>query len=74
MNMLVNGEAWQPNWLKHIQMRRFLVSELKLTVSEPEYRAKNEQVATSLLTSCNYLLQQADTRIGSHGLRQPFGN
>ena len=34
------------------------------------YTAKNEQVVTSLLTSCNNLLQQADIRMRSHGLRQ----
>ena len=49
MNILVNGEAWQPNWLKHIQMRRFLVSELKLTVSEPEY---TEQKTSKLQQVC----------------------
>ena len=32
--------------------------------------AKNAQVATSLLTSCNNLLQQADIRMRSHGLPQ----
>ena len=34
------------------------------------YRANNAQVATSLLTSCNNLFQQADIRMRSHGLRQ----
>ena len=34
------------------------------------YTAKNAQFATSLLTSCNNLLQQADIRMRSHGLRQ----
>ena len=34
------------------------------------YTAKNVQVATGLLTSCNNLLQQADIRMRSHGLRQ----
>ena len=34
------------------------------------YAAKNAPVATSLLTSCNNLLQQADIRMRSHGLRQ----
>ena len=29
----------------------------------------NAQVVTSLLTSCNNLLQQADIRMCSHGLR-----
>ena len=33
------------------------------------YTAKNTQVATSLLTSCNNLLQ-ANIRMRSHGLRQ----
>ena len=32
--------------------------------------AKNGQVVTSQLTSCNNLLQQADIRMHSHGLRQ----
>ena len=32
--------------------------------------AKNAQVAKSPLTSCNNLLQQADIRMRSHGLRQ----
>ena len=32
--------------------------------------AKNAQVLTSLLTSCNNLLQQADIRMGLHGLRR----
>ena len=31
---------------------------------------KNAQVATNLLPSCNNLLQQADIRMRSHGLRQ----
>ena len=34
------------------------------------YTAKNAQVATSLLTSWNNLLQKADIRMRSHGLRQ----
>ena len=34
------------------------------------YTAKNVQVVTSLLTSCNNLLQQADIRMRSHGLQQ----
>ena len=34
------------------------------------YTAKNAQVARRLLTSCNNLLQQADIRMRSHGLRQ----
>ena len=34
------------------------------------YTAKNVQVATSLLKSCNNLLQQADIRMRSHGLLQ----
>ena len=34
------------------------------------YTAKNAQVATSLLTSCNNLLQQADIWMRSYGLRQ----
>ena len=34
------------------------------------HTAKNAQVVTSLLTSCNNLLQQADIRMRSHGLRQ----
>ena len=34
------------------------------------YTAKNVQVATSLLTSCDNLSQQADLRMRSHGLRQ----
>ena len=34
------------------------------------YTAKNAQVATSLLTSCDNLLQQADITMRSHGLRQ----
>ena len=34
------------------------------------YTAKSAQVATGLLTSCNNLLQQADIRMRSHGLRQ----
>ena len=32
--------------------------------------AKNELIATGLLTSCNNVSQQADIRIRSHGLRQ----
>ena len=35
-----------------------------------DYTAKNAQVVTSLLTSCNNLIQQADIRMRSHGLRQ----
>ena len=35
-----------------------------------DYKAKNAQVAINLLTSCNNLLQQADIRMRSHGLRQ----
>ena len=34
------------------------------------YTAKNAQVVTSLLTSRNNLIQQADIRMRSHGLRQ----
>ena len=34
------------------------------------YTAKNAHIATSLLTSCNNLLQEADIRMCSHGLRQ----
>ena len=34
------------------------------------YTAKNAPVATSLLTSCNNLFQQADIRMRSHGLWQ----
>ena len=34
------------------------------------YTAKNAQVVTRLLTSCHNLLQQADMRMRSHGLRQ----
>ena len=34
------------------------------------YSAKNAQVATSLLTSCNNLLQQGDIRMRSYGLRR----
>ena len=34
------------------------------------YTAKNAQVVSSLLTSYNNLLQQADIRMRSHGLRQ----
>ena len=34
------------------------------------YAAKNAPVATGLLISCNNLLQQADIRMCSHGLRQ----
>ena len=34
------------------------------------YTAKSAQVSTSLLTSCNNLLQQDDIRMRSHGLRQ----
>ena len=34
------------------------------------YTAKNAQIATNLLTSWNNLLQQADIRMCSHGLRQ----
>ena len=34
------------------------------------YAAKNAQNATSLLTFCNNLLQQADIRMCLHGLRQ----
>ena len=32
----------------------------------PGYTAKNTQVLTSVLVSCNYLLQQADIRMRSH--------
>ena len=35
-----------------------------------DYTAKNVQVVTSLLPSCNNLLQQADIRMRSHGLLQ----
>ena len=35
-----------------------------------DYTDKNVHVATSLLTSCNNLLQQADIGMRSHGLRQ----
>ena len=34
------------------------------------HTAKNAQVGTSLLTSCNNLSQQADFRMRSHGLGQ----
>ena len=34
------------------------------------YTAKNAPVATSLLTSCKNLFQQADISVCSHGLRQ----
>ena len=34
------------------------------------YTAKNAQVATSLLTCCNNLLQQADISMRSYGLGQ----
>ena len=34
------------------------------------YTAKNAQVVTSLLTSCNNLLQQARYQVRSRGLRQ----
>ena len=37
------------------------------------YTVTNTQVATSLLTSCNNLLQQADIRMRLHGLRQLVG-
>ena len=46
-----------------------LFPQLK-TKKEVVYIAENAQVATILLTSCNNLLQQADIRIRSHGLRQ----
>ena len=41
-----------------------------LIFSVYRYTAKNAQVTTSLLTSCNNLLQPADNRMRSHGLRQ----
>ena len=34
------------------------------------HTTKNAQVVTALLTSCNNLLQHADIRMRSHGLRQ----
>ena len=34
------------------------------------YTTKNAQIATSLLTPCNILLQQADIKMRSPGLRQ----
>ena len=43
---------------------------LQLVVVKITYTAKNAQVATILLTSCNNLLQQADIRMRSQGLRQ----
>ena len=36
--------------------------------------SQKREGATSLLTSCNNLLQQADIRMRSHGLRQLFGD
>ena len=39
-----------------------------------KYTAKNLQVATTLLTSCNNLLQQADIRMCSHCSRQLVDN
>ena len=45
--------------------------QCQLCGSKPQtYTAKNVQVVASLLTSCNNLLQQADIRMHSHGLRQ----
>ena len=41
-----------------------------ITLGLPVHNKKKAQVATSLLTSCNNLLQQADIRMRSHGLRQ----
>ena len=35
------------------------------------HAAKNTQVTTNLLTSCNNSLQQTNNRMRSHGLRQP---
>ena len=50
-----------------------LFPQLK-TKKEVVYTGKNAQVATSLLTSCNNLLQQADIWMRSHGLRQLVDN
>ena len=47
------------------------LTELKLFY---DYTAKNAQVVTSLLTSCNNLFQQADIKMRSHGLRQLVDN
>ena len=38
--------------------------------SRSSLHSQNVQVVTGLLTSCNNLLQQADIRMRSHGLRQ----
>ena len=46
------------------------VSKLSHTFGDSYTQPKNAQIATSLLTSCNNLLQQADIRMRSHGLRQ----
>ena len=43
----------------------FLIYDVNIYI----YTDKNAEVATSLLTSCNNLLQQADIRMRSHGLR-----
>ena len=43
---------------------------VELSTDLEVYTAKNAPVATSLLTSCNNLSQQADIRMRSHGLRQ----
>ena len=52
-------------------IKRTTLTKTKLRVyTSGTCTAKNAQVITSLLTSCNKLLQQAGIRMRSHGLRQ----
>ena len=54
----------------HANIAAILVSFIDSRYFNQFYTAKNEQVVTSLFTSCNNLLQQADIRMRLHGLRQ----
>ena len=56
-----------PRGNSHVPQITFLNN---LKSYKPTTQPKNALVATSLLTSCNNLLQQADIRMRSHGLRQ----
>ena len=53
-----------PRFVPRCRLYSFIISMV--------YTTKNAQVTTSLLTSCNNLLQQANIRMRSHGLRQLF--
>ena len=68
MRLLPNGILQSPSY--HGIFQGYFQDILTAT----SYRAKNARVVTNLLTSCNNLLQQADIRMRSHGLRQLVDN